>query len=302
MRWGVCATVAAPPEQVEAFVAHHLELGATRIWLFLDDPEAPEAGSLADLPEVTVTRCTLGWWRRTLGYRPARHQNRQTHNIKHVYAKSRVSWLAHLDVDEFLLSEEPVSPLLAAVPADQPLVRAAPWEALSDAALPDDVFTARHFRRAVPGKECAAERDIAFGPHAALLPEGALSHSAGKCFFRTGLARFEPRLHGAFRAGERVRDVPFHPALTLLHFHAEDRTRWLERLPFRLRLGAYQFNKNLQDYLLAAGPAEVAAFYDRVQDPDPATRAALDARGLLREVRLGLRAKMAKLEARRQRA
>lgn len=294
MTWGLCATVKAPAQQVLAFAAHHLNLGAAHLWLFFDDPEDPAADMLSGRPEVTVTRCSLAWWRATLGHRPPRHQNRQTRNVNRVYAETSLPWLAHFDVDEFLLPDVPLAEALAGTPADRPLLRVAPWEALHDADLPDDIFTARQFRAALPGPDHAPDRRLAFGPHASLLPDGVLSHSAGKCFFRTGLARFEPRLHGAFRAGERVQGVPFHPGLALLHFHAEDRARWLERLPFRLTLGAYRFNPPLQAHLEAASPDERLAFYGRVQDPDAATRAALSARGLLREARLDLRAKVAR--------
>ncbi|WP_157764487.1 glycosyltransferase family 2 protein [Rhodobacter sp. CZR27] len=295
MSWGVCCTVKAPSDQVLAFVAHHLDLGAAHVWLFLDDPEDEAADLLAARPEVTVTHCSLEWWRGTLGRRPPKHQNRQTCNMNRVYAETSLPWLAHLDVDEFLLPAVPLPEVLASTPSDQPILRAPPWEALHDPDLTDDIFTARQFRAAMPGPGHAGNRSIAFGPHAPLLPDGVLSHSAGKCLFRTGLSRFQPRLHGAFRAGERVSGVPFDERLALLHFHAEDRARWLRQLPFRLSRGAYQFNPALQAALQAAGPEEILAFYDRIQNPDAATRAALSARGLLRSATLDLRAKVSRL-------
>lgn len=295
-KWGIVATVKAPQPQLLAFVAHHLELGAAQIWLCFDDPADQAAEALERLPRVSVLRCTLPYWRETCGRRPEKHQNRQSRNAQHIYAATDLTWLAHLDVDEFLLPDRPIAALLAAAPPEQPMLRAAPWEALHEPGAPDDIFTARQFRAALPVASDQAARDVAFGRFAPLLPEGVLSHAAGKCLFRTGLAGFEPRLHGAFRFGSRVVGVPFQPGLALLHFHAQDPLAWRERLDFRLARGAYQYNPALQAHLLAADDAGRAAFYSRVQSPEPAIRAQLAGLGLLRSETLKLREAIARME------
>ncbi len=266
--WGVVATVKAPVAQVLAFRDHHLALGAARLWLHFDDPDDPALEAVRH-PQVRALRCDDAYWQATAGRRPDRHQNRQGRNMQRVYAKAPLPWLAHLDVDEFLQPRRPVSAILAEAPEDRPMVRAAPWEALHDPEAPPGPFAARHFRRALKGAGFARLRDQVFGPYAALLPEGVLSHSAGKCLFRTGLARFEPRLHGAFRAGVRVPGGDFHPDLPLLHFHAHDPAAWKDRLAFRVERGAYQFNPALAAFLKAATAAEIDAFYDRVQVAQP---------------------------------
>lgn len=268
-RWGLCLTVKAPLAQVEAFVAHHLHLGAAHLWVFVDDPDDPGLNAIAALPHTTVTRCTDEYWARTLGRRPDKHQNRQARNVQTVYRETDLPWLGHLDVDEFLWPARDVGCVLADLPGDEPMLRIAPWEALHAPGLARDIFTARHFRAALSGADRAGARDRVFGRHATLLPSGVLSHSAGKCFFRTGLSRFEPRLHGAFRAGTRVQGGAFTRDIALLHFHAEDPLRWTERLPFRLTRGAYQYNPPLQAWLMAANPAEIDAFYNDVQIATP---------------------------------
>ncbi|MDT8854544.1 glycosyltransferase family 2 protein [Paracoccaceae bacterium Fryx2] len=290
--WGLCTTVKAPAEQVLAFVAHHLGLGAARLWLYFDDPEDPAAGALAGLDRVTVIRCDADWWK---GDRPEAHQNRQGRNMKRTWRAARLPWVGHIDVDEFLLPDAPIARALAAVPGDQPQVRLAPWEALHDPALPDDIFTARHFRAQMGGAAQAANRIRVFGPYAPLLPSGMLSHSAGKCFFRTGVPGLQPRLHGAFIAGQRLDGGDFHPGIALLHFHAEDPARWKHRLQFRLTRGAYKFNPALQAHLAAADAGGIDAFFDRVQTPSPECLALLGRLGLLRTTRLGLREKVAAL-------
>lgn len=303
-QWGLCTTVKAPVDQVLAFVAHHLGLGAARLWLFFDDPDDPACDAVNSLPRVTATRCDMAYWQGLAGRRPDKHQNRQGRNMQSVYNQAALPWLGHIDVDEYLLPQRDIAAILEDLEdleghdSEGRILRIAPWEALHDPSLPDDIFTARHFRAAMRGKEPAADaaRARVFGRFAPLLPKGVLSHAAGKCIFRTGLSRFEPRLHGAFRAGKRVSLGGFTPEVALLHFHAEDPERWKERLQFRLTRGAYQFNPALQQWLLAADQAEVEAFYTAVQTASPAVLATLRQEGILLQCDLGLRRQVAAMQ------
>lgn len=286
--WGICTTVKAPPDQVQAFAAYHLTLGAAHIWLHFDDPDDP-AANLFSHPQITTTRCTDSYWMGYIGKRPDRHQNRQGRNMHRIYKQAPLPWIAHIDVDEYILPQANISAALKALPPSQPMLRMAPYEALHDPALPDDIFTATQFRAAMNGKHNAAARARVFGQYAPLLENGVLSHSAGKCFFRTGLSRFEPRLHGAFRAGVRVPGGDFSPDIALLHFHAEDPARWRNRLHFRLTRGAYQFNPPLQQWLLAADDAAIDQFYAETQTASPAALARLRAENALLTAQLNLR-------------
>lgn len=286
--WGICTTVMAPAEQVQAFAAYHLALGAAHIWLHFDNPDDP-AADLFDHPQITTIRCTESYWIDYIGKRPERHQNRQGRNMHRIYKAEPLPWIAHIDVDEYILPQLDITETLNALPPDQSMLRLPPYEALHDPALPDDIFTARHFRAALNGKHNADARSRAFGPYAPLLENGVLSHSAGKCFFRTGLARFEPRLHGAFRAGARVEGGAFSNDIALLHFHSEDPVRWRDRLHFRLTRGAYQFNPALQQWLLAAKDATIDQFYLETQTATFETLAKLRAEKALLSATLNLR-------------
>ena len=292
--WGICTTVKAPLEQVQAFAAYHLNLGATHIWLHFDDPDDPAAQHF-NHPQITTTLCSTTYWMDLIGKRPERHQNRQGRNMHRVYKTEALPWIAHIDVDEYILPNTSIPTALGALPADQPMLRMAPYEALHDPALPDDIFTATRFRAALGGQRNDSARTRAFGPYAPLLTNGVLSHAAGKCFFRTGLSRFEPRLHGAFRAGSRVPGGDFHQGIALLHFHAQDPARWRARPQFRLTKGAYQYNPALQDWLLTATDAEIDAFYTATQTATPETLAKLHAESALLNATLNLRQTMAKM-------
>ncbi len=296
--WGVCTTVRAPQDHVFAFVAHHLCLGASHIWLHFDDPDDPAYHATLGLPNVTAIKCDDPYWQAVCKTRPDTHQNRQSRNMQRVYNLAALPWVAHLDVDEYLLPDRDISVLLDEISPSKILVRMAPWEALHSPNLPDDIFTAYQFRAVLKGDRLAEIRELAFGRFAALLPDGVLSHSAGKCFFQRGFDGLKPRLHGAFLARERVKGGTVHPDIAVLHFHAEDPARWTDRLQFRLTKGAYQFNPALQAHLLGATAADIAEFYDIIQGPGATVRAVLAERGLLKEARLDLRKKVADLISR----
>jgi len=290
-RWGVAATVQAPVPQVLAFAAHHLDLGASRVWLHFDDPDDPAADILAGQRQITVIRCDAAWWA-GFGKRPDTHQERQIKNITRITRKAQLDWIGHFDVDEFLTSSIPVAQALADLPADRLILRVEPWEALHDPALPDDIFIACHFRRQLP--EAMAHSSAAlYGPQGPLLDKGMLSHTVGKCFFRTGQKDMVARIHGARIKGEHVVGGRFHPDMALLHFHAQDRAAWLARLPFRLSKGAYQYRPEMRSWMLDAEPAAIEAFYAAIQLARPDLVAALAAHGLLREAELNLCARVA---------
>nr|WP_301538883.1 glycosyltransferase family 2 protein [Pseudogemmobacter hezensis] len=275
------------------FLAWHLDLGASKITLCFDDPEDPALAALADhaSARVQLIACDAAHWQ-ALGGRPERHQNRQAKNARMVYRQGGCDWLGHIDIDEFIWPAAPVANLLADLPADQILCRMEPFEALHDPTLPDDIFTAQAFRAPLKPRH-AGLRGPALGRYATILPEGMLSHSAGKLFFRSGIKGLSPRLHGAFIGGERLPGPDFHPGLQLLHFHAQDRASWLAALPFRLTRGAYQYRPEMQAWLAGASADEIADFYQTTQSLQAGAAADLRKAGRLVEARLDLRRRIA---------
>lgn len=295
--WSIIATVKAPAEQVLAFVAHHLPLGPARIRLCFDDPSDPAMAAVAGLPRVEALACDDAYWASHRMPRPDKHQARQAFNAQILYRSQSEPWMLHLDVDEFLTTDAPIPALLDRVPRHRPLLRIAPWEALHDPAMDDDIFTARHFRAELSGPHHADHRAQVFGPYAPLLPAGVLSHAIGKCFFRTGIAGLRPWIHGANIRGERVPPGAPAPGMAVLHFHAQDPVRWRAQLPFRLARGAYVLKPELQAFLQEATEAALEAFYLRVQTATPDALALLRREGLLREASLTLRPKIAALRS-----
>ena len=107
LRWGVAATVKAPVRTIADWAAYHLGLGAHRVIVYLDDANPAALDILGAHPKLRVIPADAANWRGPR--RPVKHQARQSANIRHAYRhKSRdLDWLAHIDVDEFLM---PLSP------------------------------------------------------------------------------------------------------------------------------------------------------------------------------------------------
>lgn len=300
-RWGIVTTLKASEEQVMAFVAHHLGLGPSRIWLHFDDPEDPAANAVEALgiDRIEVIRCDAAFWGEKPGRaadRPDNHQRRQVTNLRRIYRKEGADyhWIAHIDVDEFLVLDRPLAAIFAECETEY--FRVEPYEALHDPKMGDDIFSSRFFHRATRSKAEADLLEPLFGRYAGLLQKGMLSHMAGKCFFRTGLEAFKPAIHSAKLMDERLAVKGFSEGIALLHFHAEDPERWVRGLDFRLARGAYRAMPELRDFLMKADDAEIADFYMTVMLARPELVQAMESADMLRRIRLRLRAKVAALK------
>lgn len=295
--WGIVTTILAPLPEIEAFLAHHLSLGADRIFLHLDAPDPEQIAALSGHDRVEVIACTEDYWARQTGTRPANQEARQAANMQRVYDTSPLDWLGHIDGDEFIWPDRPVAAVLDDLPADQPILRLRPWEALHSPAMDDDIFTARWFRGPIQAARKPKLHFQVFSPFHDILPQGMLSHSAGKCLFRTRQPGLSPRLHGAEQDGERLYAGGFSDEIHLLHFHAQNPAQWKAQLPQRLAAGAYRFNAALTGLLTEATPEEIDMFYHHVMAPGPTLIEDWARRGIVLRAELGLRAKVAALRS-----
>lgn len=297
--WGISATIKAPADEILHWAAYHIEQGAHRLHIYLDAPNPEAFEALSAHPACRVTICDATWWEKRKGQRPDMHQQRQTVNATHAYRRDpQVDWLIHMDVDEFLVAEQPIAKILGGLPEDQRTARIRPMEQLSG--------TPSLFKAFIPpGPErvrTVAELYPTFG---AYLKGGFLSHLAGKVFARTGQERIHVRIHNVFQAGEMMETPERQAGIDLAHAHAKSWEAWLAAYRFRFERGSYRAelapNKphakgGLSMHELFAmiegesGEAGLRAFFDEVCADSPELRTKLRERGLLREVNLGLRA------------
>lgn len=290
--WAVVTTMKAPEEKVLAFAAHHLSLGADHLWLFFDDPAQKVPEPLVRHPRVTVTLCDDDHWLRAGKKRPPQHQNRQTQNARLTYRALVTSdWIAHIDVDEFILTPRPIAAILDDARPETIAMKLEPFEAMHDPLLPDDIYTSREFRGALRHEHWPRRR-AALGPYRKVIRDGMLSHTVGKVIYRTRVPGLLPRLHAVMLDKVFVPTPDWHPEMKLLHFHSQDRADWLGRIPFRMTRGAYQFRPELQAFLADASPEEIDKFYRRTQIMSVDLRDELQKVGRVIITDLGLRAKV----------
>lgn len=231
--WSVVATVKEDIGTIKAFISHYKTLGASVIHLFFDDPDDPAADLAGTVPGVVVTRCDDRFWR---GARPPTHQARQKHNANLAYRRCGSDWLIHLDADELLYAQRPFAVLLGGLDPAQRAARVVPAEAMV-APRKDGIS---FFRLPLP--DTARGRRIGervYGDINRFLEHGFLSHTAGKCFVRTGLSGIALSIHAPFADGTRM-VPPTLPQAFLLHLHGDDEDRWIAAVGRRLATGAYQ--------------------------------------------------------------
>lgn len=303
IRWGIVATVKAPAEAVLDFAAYHLDLGADRLCLYLDAPDATLAARLRTQPAIRVVETGADYWARTRRRgRPARHQMRQQHNAQHAYRRAGgLDWLAHIDVDEFLCPRRPVPELLAEVPSRATTARVAPIEALAG----DETLWKALPEGAAARRRAAARLYPTFG---AALPGGFLSHVVGKAFVRTRLDTgpdgVRLRLHGIRHRGALNPDDWPLAGIDLAHRHADSWERFRAHLDYRLRHGSYRAalagpaagdrHRLLSGLLAERGEDGLRQFFREVAEATPEHVAALAAEGLLRRHDLALPARRAR--------
>lgn len=293
IRWGTVTTTNAPLPRILEFAAWHLEQGAQRLYIYLDEADPAAEEVLSAHPKIRAFTTDAAWWAKR-GRRPEKHQARQARNARHANnRKPEVDWLAHIDVDEFLLPARPLADQLAELPPDCLCARVRPVEALASA--PDQAET---LFKAFPLDQSARQRaaEACFPTWGRHLSGGFLSHVAGKLFFRPGTEGLDIRIHNV-TLGERMNpgERPL-PETELGHFHAADWTHFLAAYRFRLTRGSYRADLKPQargegavnlNTLFAmieedGGETALRAFYKEVCTATPDLVQRLSDHGLLR--------------------
>ncbi|MDF3414023.1 glycosyltransferase family 2 protein [Sulfitobacter sp. M57] len=292
--WGISATILAPVRDILAFAAYHLEAGAHRLYIYLDDDNQAAFDALKAHPKIRPTLCNEAWWN---GKPPKKHQVRQTRNATHAYGRrAEVDWLIHMDVDEFLVAQQPVAAVLAALPPEQKIARIRPMEQLAGDGTSFKAFVPNGPDR----QKIVAGLYPTYGPY---LKGGFLSHLAGKCFVRSGLSGVRVQIHNAFQHDEMLQGPETTPDIDLAHCHASDWDDWYSSYRHRLEKGSYRaelapnrprdkgglsMHELFQMIEAEGGKTALEAFFDEVCRDTPALRQRLSAQGLLKRANLDL--------------
>ncbi|OUS22048.1 hypothetical protein A9Q95_03125 [Rhodobacterales bacterium 59_46_T64] len=310
-RWGIVTTLKGPLRDMQRFAAYHLALGAARIEIYLDAPRENTLRALTTDPRLHVTACDSSYWRdSTIGRRPKQHQLRQAHNATRSYARAHcpldgtdgvngaasapLDWIAHIDMDEFILergngaddtARPDVEALLAPLPDTVTALVMRPAEMLA----PEGGGTApakgigglsgpRHFKLkpVSAGQDKSVLEDLYpnFGAH---LRGGFISHLGGKIFARTGITNARLGIHMLFEDGVPTLGRLSSNDLFIGHAHAPSWPVFERHIAFRMTHGSYR-KRNSKNFRLADIIDVLTQDHDPENDPDHPMR------GFFREV------------------
>ncbi|MFU8880947.1 MAG: glycosyltransferase family 2 protein [Rhodobacterales bacterium] len=233
LRWGTVSLIKAPLRDIARFAAYHLDLGANRLHLHLDDPHPAAVALLSGHPQIDLVTCDAEWWAGQKKPRMKTHQLRQAWVATQTYQRADLDWLAHIDVDEFVLSPRALRDDLASLPANMAALHLPPAELLGGT---QDLFKLPP-RDAGQGKAVLEEIYPNFGAH---LRGGFISHLEGKLIARCGIPGLRFGVHALLENGQPASNRMALPGLYLGHAHAPDWDTFRRHLGFRLQHGSYR--------------------------------------------------------------
>jgi Glycosyl transferase family 2 len=298
LRWGVVSTIRAPLGDIARFAAYHLDLGARKIHVYLDEPDPRTVEFFSGRRDMRITTCNDDYWANKPQKARHNHQLRQAFNATRSYRRSRLDWMAHIDVDEFILASVPISEILAAVPGDAAFARMRPAELL---AQPDPWTGPAHFKltRHELGLTKAVLETL-YPDFGAFVPEGFLSYTGAKNFARTGLPQIRLGIHALLRKGVFVQNGHTLTTAHVGHAHAPSWEIFEAHFDFRMTRGSYRKKKHdpmklrdvLELVLAEDGKPGLRRFYDQMCLASPKLLAGLAAHDMLLTARLDLNQKV----------
>lgn len=236
-KWGVVATIKAPVGDILDFCAHHLDQGAHRLFIYLDDDNRDALRILSEHPKIRPILTDETYWKRLGMKRRIKHQSRQFENARHAYGRAGdVDWLTHIDVDEFLWPlDRPLADQLAELPTHCLCARIRPVEALAGGG--DTTHFKGYSLRQPKRRNETARIYPTFGAH---LNGGFLSHVAGKMIYRTGVEGLKVQIHNVFVGDEMNPGQQELEGTQLLHLHAKSWEDFISAFRYRLEKGSYR--------------------------------------------------------------
>lgn len=300
LRWGTVSTIKAPLGAIARFAAYHLDLGAALIDIFLDQPDPQVAEFFAPFPMVRITQCDAAYWRKKPERAQRSHQLRQAFNASRAYRRSEMHWLAHIDVDEFLLSPRPLAQLLAEADPEAAYLRIRPAELLAQ----DDPWRGPSHFKLTRRERGLTKRELAdiYPDFGAYVPEGFLGYTGGKNIARTGLPQIRLGIHGVIHQGLPISNYSRLTDVHVGHAHAPDWAHFERHLKFRMSKGSYREKikdrmrlRDVLDVIIdAEGNAGLRRFYDQINLATPRLLDRLTAHDMLLTAPLDLDDKVAR--------
>ncbi|MEP5151634.1 glycosyltransferase family 2 protein [Planktotalea sp.] len=235
--WGIVATVKAPIEVLVQFIEHHLALGASQIFLFLDEAMSPEDMAKMSNPEVVLITCDAEYWKLSETPRMKAHQHRQAYNATRAYLAAQTEWIAHIDCDEFLHSDKPIDEFLRSTDTATEALIMPPAQEISRTSPSSELLFRRTYFDAGREKSVIRELFPTFGEY---LKSGFISHTAGKTMARTGLPDVTFGIHQLRYKGDEELKTTRVQTINVLHRHASDWPTFQRHMKYRIANGSYR--------------------------------------------------------------
>lgn len=283
--WALVTTFRGPAAMVLPVVAHHLELGACEVHLYLDAPVPDLPAALAAEPRVRITLCDEAHWQALRrGGRPDNVVARQLANAEQARTRSQADWLLHLDADEFLHADAPPGEILGALPAGEGWAKIPNVERVLPPGTVADSLFAGAFRLPLRPQQARA----IWGEDARFLRFGLAAYTTGKVAIRPR-APWRLRLHWARdpAAPEEAAPPPHRviEGMRVLHLDGWTPLHWTAKLLRFVDLGLEGGHAGRREQIAhvaaGGGPAGLALF-DRLHRLTPPRARALRRAGGLR--------------------
>lgn len=235
--WGVTLSVLEPTQLVVANIAHHLELGAKEVIVFLDKPQKDLKKILSTHPKVTTFVCNDRYW---LGRqhirRPQKVIIRQIRNARYAMTRSKVDWLLHVDADEFLFPKGDFVAELASLPDTFGGLWLENYERAFRAGQDKTTIfdgTFRAFPKTEPHGAALPALSSLYGNNTAFARNGFTAHNLGKSFARND-PRFAQGLHQVRMATDEnpqpLANMYCSTMAKVLHFDGLTALHWIRKL------------------------------------------------------------------------
>lgn len=241
--WSVFSQVKEAKPVLNRFVDHHLNMGASYVHLFFDDPDDPSFAHFSNQPGVIAQRCTPEYWADMNRRRPPFVERRQILNGKRAYEQCLTDWQAHLDADELIVGpDKALGSMLSQIPTGYQTAHLRPIEPMQSHTYSDVPF-----RLPVVHLKFRARLHI-YGSNLQHFKSGVFGHYQGKSILRTGLIGWGHGIHFP-RPPEAVTNVIHRMTdVRVAHMHCENREVWAQRTlnkirhqQYNMRTGSFSF-------------------------------------------------------------
>jgi hypothetical protein len=286
----VVAMALAPKRHIDAFVAHYLGKGATRVRIFYDG--ASDAAPVLEAGELTA--CDAAFWQ-SLDGRPDSVEHRQRKVYNHAYRDMTADWLLVVDIDEMMFGDTDLGAVLDAVPAQRESVIFCNLEAVWRANDDPSEFGATLARKAYNGPFWSWLSHALYPGAGDFFVRALLGHHMGKHAVRRGIPDIDVCIHESKRNGQplkaaRARDPRTGCLAWLLHYDAISfdawRSKWNRRLAVDdTREMGRKRRRQQAVYAEAREKGEEAALFARLYALAPWQERTLRRLGLLLDLR-----------------